>query len=367
MSRYARRLERDLTRWREAGWVSAEHEALIRRDVESQSRGIELAPVLGILGAVLIAFGAMSFVAAHWDEMAKLLRLAIIFGALFGAYGVAGLLFQRDHPAFAHAAILVGVALFGAGIMLIAQMYHIEGNPPDAVLTWALGALLAGVVLQSNPALALAMLLIGLWTGWEMTETGQVHWPFLIGWGAVTAAILWRGWISGLHLAAIVLTVWVISLGYVLMDGHAHGLVVAIGLVIAAAGFVGPIFFPSLPSLRDWATPSLAYGGAIVFAGLLALQFVEKASLGQLIVLAIFALILVLAVIGMGLRWGSPALLWLGYAGFSIEVLALYFKTVGTLLGSSLFFLSAGAIVIVLAAAAYRLHARTQAGAESAP
>ena len=63
--------------------------------------------------------------------------------------------------------------------------------------------------------------------------------------------------------------------------------------------------------------------------------------------------------IGYGLRMGSPALLWLGYAGFSIEVLGLYFKTVGTLLGSSLFFLSAGIIVTALAAIAYRLHART--------
>lgn len=364
MSRYARRLERDLTRWREAGWISADNEALIRRDVESHSRGIELAPVLGILGAVLIAFGAMSFVAAHWDEMAKILRLAMIFGGLFGAYAVAGLLFQRNHPAFAHAAILVGVAMFGAGIMLIAQMYHIEGNPPDAVLTWALGALLAGVVLQSNPALALAMLLMGLWTGWVMSDTGAVHWPFLIGWGAVTAAMLWRRWNAGLHLAAVIMTAWIISLGYFLLEGHAQGLVVAIGLVIAASGLVAPIF---APALRDWTTPALAYGGAIAFAGLLALQFVEEASLSQLIVLAIFTLVLVLGVIGTGLRSASPALLWLGYAGFSIEVLALYFKTVGTLLGSSLFFLSAGAIVILLAAAAYRLHARAQAAAESSP
>lgn len=364
MSRYARRLDGDLKRWRQAGWISAEHETLIRRDVESQHHGIELAPVLGILGAVLIAFGAMSFVAAHWDEMARLLRLAIIFGALFAAYGVAGTLFQRNHPAFAHAAVLVGVAMFGAGIMLIAQMYHIEGNPPDAVLTWALGALLAGVVLQSNPALALAMLLIGLWTGWEMTQTGQVHWPFLIGWAAVTAAILWRGWIGGLHLAAVVLGGWIITLGYTLFDGHAHGIVVAIGLAIAAAGLVAPIL---VPSLRAATMPALAYGAAIAFAGLLALQFVEKSSLAQLIVLAIFTLVLVLGVIGMGLHWTSPALLWLGYAGFSIEVLALYFKTVGTLLGSSLFFLSAGAIVIALAFAAYRLHARTQTAPEAAP
>ena len=118
MSRYARRLDRDLARWREQGWISADAISSIRQDVASRSRSLELAPVLGILGAVLIGFGAMSFVAAHWNEMARLLRLALIFAGLFGAYGLAGALFDRDHPAFAHAAILVGVALFGAGIML---------------------------------------------------------------------------------------------------------------------------------------------------------------------------------------------------------------------------------------------------------
>ncbi|MEI9901684.1 MAG: hypothetical protein WDN31_18005 [Hyphomicrobium sp.] len=53
-------------------------------------------------------------------------------------------------------------------------------------------------------------------------------------------------------------------------------------------------------------------------------------------------------------------MLWLGYAGFSIEVLGIYFKTVGTLLGSSLFFLSAGVLVILLSVVAYRLHARVK-------
>ena len=120
----------------------------------------------------------------------------MIFGGLFGAYGIAGALFERKHPTFAHAAILAGVAIFGAGIMLIAQMFHIEGHPPDAVLTWALGALAAGVILQSKPALALAMLLVCLWSGWETTDRrGEVHWAFLLGWGAVTAAIAWQRWV----------------------------------------------------------------------------------------------------------------------------------------------------------------------------
>ena len=169
------------------------------RHSRATSQGIRasssLASALGILGAVLIGFGAMSFVAAHWSEMPRLFRSAMIFGGLFAAYGIAGVLFERKHPTFAHAAVLAGVTLFGAGIMLIAQMFHIEGHPPDAVLTWALGALVAGIILQSNPALALAMLLVGLWSGWETTDNWQVHWPFLLGWGAVTAAIAWRRWV----------------------------------------------------------------------------------------------------------------------------------------------------------------------------
>jgi uncharacterized membrane protein len=356
MSRYARHLDRDLPRWREAGWLSADGEAAIRADVAAQARTVELAPVLGILGAVLIGFGAMSFVAAHWSDMARLFRLALIFGALFGAYGLAGFLFERRHPAFAHAAILVGVALFGAGIMLVAQMYHIEGHPPGAVLVWALGALLAGVVLKSDPALALAMLLMGLWSGWEMSDSGSVHWAFLAGWGAVAAAIAWRRWVPGLHLAAVVLSIWIVSLGYFLFNGHGHGLVVGIGLLVAAAGVAAPIVAERWSA---WAIPAVAYGMTIAFAGLFALQFVETVTLDYLVLLAILALALVLGGVGYGLRVVSPALLWLGYAGFSIEVLGLYFKTVGTLLGSSLFFLSAGAIVIALAAIAYRLHART--------
>src|SRR4249919_3562006 len=214
MSRYAKRLDRDLVRGREAGWINADGESAIRRDIAGHSSKLDLASALGILGAVLIGFGAMSFVAAHWSEMPRLLRLAMIFGGLFASYGIAGFLFERKHPTFAHAAVLAGVTIFGAGIMLIAQMFHIEGHAPDAVLTWALGALGAGVVLRSNPALALAMLLMGLWTGWEMGDTNRVHWPFLIGWGAVAAGMLWRGWVPGLHLAAVVLTVWIVSLGY---------------------------------------------------------------------------------------------------------------------------------------------------------
>src|SRR4029453_13697956 len=123
-----------------------------------------LAPSLAVLGAVLLGFAAMSFVAANWASMSKLARLALLFSGMWASYGLAAALFVRRLDGFAHAAVLLGIAVYGAAIMLIAQMYHMEGNPPDAVLMWALGALLATVLVRSNPALAATFVLLVVWT-----------------------------------------------------------------------------------------------------------------------------------------------------------------------------------------------------------
>src|SRR5690606_19372167 len=123
----------------------------IRADLAQRGSGIDLSTSLAVLGAVLIGFAAMSFVAANWQDMPRIARLGLLIAALWGSYGLAGGLLARGHAGFGHAAVLAGVGVFGASIMLISQMYHIDGNPPDAVLTWAAGALLAGILLSSNP------------------------------------------------------------------------------------------------------------------------------------------------------------------------------------------------------------------------
>jgi uncharacterized membrane protein len=353
MERYRARLERELPRWQAQGWVSEEGARAIRQDLEAGGRGVGLPTSLAVLGAVLVGFAAMTFVAAHWQEMSKLARLALLFAGLWGAYGLAGGLLVRGVDGFAQAAVLAGVALFGASIMLIAQIYHIEGNPPDAVLAWALGALLAGVLLKSNPALAAAILLVGLWSGWETALTGGVHWPFLAGWAAVAAAFLWTRWRPGLHLSAVTLSGWIISLGYIVFAGHGHGLVAALGLAIAGSAIVGERLTPRLAGAMPAVT---GYGIAIAFAGLWALQFLEEPGPGGLAALALLTIGLLVAAVFWGWRTQHRDTLWLGYGAFSFEILSLYFKTIGSLIGTSLFFLVAGLIVSGLACVAYRLH-----------
>ncbi|MCC7252988.1 DUF2157 domain-containing protein [Hyphomicrobium sp.] len=352
---YRKRIDQDLVRWREAGWVTPEGETAIRQDLEKGVRTLGLANALAILSAVLIGFAVMSFVAANWQTMPRILRLSLMLAALWGSYGLAGLLARRGMTGFANAAILLGVGIFGGSIMLISQMYHMHGNPADAVLLWAGGALLAGVMLRSNPSLAFAMVLVIYWGVSEALRLEKVFWPFLIPWALISAAYYWQRWRPGLHLSGLALAGFVISLGYRLNDGHAHGLVVAAGLAVMAAAIAGERLQPDRPALWSGA---LNYGLVIALAGLWALQFFEEPALDVFILLAVLALALLIAAIFWGLRSGNRGALWLGYVGFSVEILAIYGKTIGTLLNTSLFFLVAGLIVSGLAAVAYRLHAR---------
>ena len=297
---YRTRLSKDLPRWREAGWVTAEGETAILDEVAESGSGLRAASVLGILGVVLLGFAVMSFVAANWQDMPRIARLGLLLSLLFASYLAAAALFARGLDVFAHAMVLLGACIFGASIMLIAQMYHIDGNPPDTALIWAIGALLAGLAFGSNPTIALSLLLVALWSGWEVVQTQEVHWPFLFAWAVVTAIIAWRSWRPGLHLAAVLMSVWIISLGYLLKGADSHLTVVMAGLLTAAAAGVSQIFVPKLDHI---ARPTLCYAIAVAFAGLFALQMRSQlvTSFG-LAPLAITTLALLVAAIAWGLK-----------------------------------------------------------------
>jgi uncharacterized membrane protein len=355
---YQRRLGRDIERWQSQGLVTADQGARMLADAARHGRDVSLPTVLGILASVLFGFAVISFVAAHWNEMPRLARLGLLMGLLWAGYVAAGVLADRGGRAFADAAVLFSTAVFGASIMLISQMFHIDGNPPDGVLLWWIGALVAGAVLRSNPALALALVLVCLWAGMETSARVTVYWPFLIGWGLVTMAFIWQRWRPGLHLSALALTGFIISLGYLLNRGHEHHLVAGLGLVGCAAAF---LIDQVRPQWADLKPPLLGYAMVIAFAGLFALQFVDSVSNANLLALAAFTLLGLIGAIAYGLAHGAKGPLWIGYTAFSIEILALYWKTVGSILDTSLFFLVAGLIVAALAAMAWRLAQRNTA------
>ena len=356
------RLLRDIERWETAGWLTADGAAAIRRDIAVRRSGIGLASVLATLAAVLVGFGVMSFVAANWQEMSKLARLLVIAAGLWSAFGGAAWLQARNHPYFANAALLAGISIFGAGIMLIAQMYHMDGHPPDAVLLWGAGTLATGLLTRSNAVLAAALSLFCLWSLMESDSylfAGRIHWHFLLPWAIVAAGFAATRWRPGLHLLAIAFSGWIVLLGYSLDRGRGyagHLLVSAFGVGLSAASILAG---PTIDRWRQISGAMLAYGFAIAFLGSLGLQFVADIKGIHTLLFGSIALLGIVATLLWAWRTDNRAVLWLAYGAFSIEIFSIYVKKIGTLLGTSAFFLATGLLVAALAWAAFRLHDRT--------
>jgi uncharacterized membrane protein len=355
---YQHRLKKDLDRWRAAGWIDGDADRAIRADLASRGHGIGLPGALAILAAVLIGFAVMSFVAANWQDMPRLVRLGLLTGLLWTSYVLAGVLFRRGLDAFGHAAVLAGCAIFGASLMLVSQMYHMDGNAPDVVLVWAAGTLLAGVLLRSNPAIAFALVLFSIWGMWETQQREDLYWPYLIPWAIIALAFYWQRWEPGVHLSGIALTGFIITYGYLNHMSGGHEAVVLAGTAIGALSALG---LAKLPQFQTVWRGGIVYALIIMFSALFALQFFKSPDTSEFVLLAGTALALTLAAIWWGLTSFDRFALWLGYLGFSIEILGIYGKTIGTLLGSSVFFLTAGFVVAGLAYFAYRLHARKEA------
>ncbi len=111
---YLNRLKRDLDLWIERGWVTAANaDAILASAREPGAATRRMPAMLAILGAVLIGFAVMSFVAANWQEISKLTKIVLIFIAMWGAYIAAFVLQKRGHANFAQAAVLIGLGLFG--------------------------------------------------------------------------------------------------------------------------------------------------------------------------------------------------------------------------------------------------------------
>ena len=356
------RLQSELARWQAEGWVNEVGAAAIRRDLASQRTGAGLYGALAVLGAVLLGFAGMSFVAAHWDNMSKLMRLLLLGGGIAASYAAAYELFRRNLGPFAHAAVLTGIGLFGGSIMLIAQMYHMDGNPPDAVLLWSVGALAAGLLLRSNPALAASIVLICVWSFMTVQMDDKVlHWGFLPMWAIAACGVAITRWRGGMHLLALALSGWII-MSCVQFDRDAGRYVlVGVGLALAAvAVFAGDI----IDRWRQISSTMLAHGMVLAFAGLFLIQFVSRSWFGRhepvnLWAWGSFTLALLIGAMAAGWRTGNQRVLWLAYTGFSIEIFALYIAKIGSLLGTSAFFFVMGLLVIALATIAYRMRAET--------
>lgn len=184
---YFEKLKHDLKRWEAEGFVTSQNHDAILKDVEERSWGLSFSSVVSLLGVICLCFAAMTFVAANWQEISRIGRVAILLVSMWLAYGLAGLFKDHARGWYSEILVLLGCALFGASIMLISQMYHMQGAPSGAVLLWALGTTAAALLLRSVPALILAIILYAIWQFYLLdsrflvfTKSSDVNYLYLL-------------------------------------------------------------------------------------------------------------------------------------------------------------------------------------------
>jgi len=211
---FVSRLRKELPEWLEKGWVAPAGETAILDHAEARlAQGLNVIPMaLAVIGALTLGAGIILFFAANWSDMSKVAKLAVLFGAMWGAYAIAARGLSgaaRASRATGHAMLLLGVILFGANIQLIAQIYHIDAHYPNGVLMWALGALALVWLVPSQPVAVAGIALATLWSGMEILDFGrEIHWPFLAVWGLFAAAALYRTWKWAGCAAIVALGIW---------------------------------------------------------------------------------------------------------------------------------------------------------------
>ena len=168
---YRQRLEADLARWEADGVITPAAVAAIRVALPPLAPGINIAVVVAIVGGLLIAAAFLAFVAAHWTEIARLPRLAMLFAGILSAHGLGAWFARAGHPVLADLCAAVGAIIFGAAIALVGQMYHLGGDFAGGMLLWAVGALAAAALTGSRGALAVALAAASIWSWMRVFET----------------------------------------------------------------------------------------------------------------------------------------------------------------------------------------------------
>jgi uncharacterized membrane protein len=215
MTAYRRRLEKDLDRWIDAGWIAPDKRAKILESVPGGAR-LEAATALGFIGALLLGVAVISFVAANWDGMTRLTRFGLLLGAFAAAAGGAAWASHAKRPLACDALLTLASLIFAAAIGLTGQIFDIAGEPRAALYGSGVVAGALALAGRSIGAGVGALLFLGLGdfrdNGWRSEQLFNNGVPFLMLAAPLAGALAWR-WRSGAlaHASAvgmIALTAW---------------------------------------------------------------------------------------------------------------------------------------------------------------
>lgn len=358
MTGYSSRVNQDIARWVGNGLIDATTGEALARDVEAnEGRLFSFGSVLAIMAALLLGAAILLLVAANWEAIPRLVRVAGLFAIIFGGYVGGAALQMHGNDGMAQALWLIAAAAFGGSIALVGQMYHLAGDEASAVLIWCLGTGLAAAALRSGP-LTVAASAIGIcWMvlrGFNYWEAGQFPRFYL-----VVAVVLWL--VSYWTQSRVARHLILLSLVFYACLPALHYDVTGVGIALAVLSAALFALAARLPE----AVESLArLGGRFpvhcligFLVGLTLIQSAQIEESARLVVTALVTFGGIAAALYVAGR-GSRLLRAVAYTGFGVELCFIYVVTISTMLGTAGLFLASGIVLGIIALVIIRVERR---------
>ncbi|MCU0330008.1 MAG: DUF2157 domain-containing protein [Candidatus Kapabacteria bacterium] len=145
--------------------------------------------IVRIVAGLLLTAGIVLLISENWHHLGIPARMSIGFVPWLASSILAVRETQRGRKRASELWSFISTLLFGVNIFLQAQIFHLSGYVPTALLWWCIGTLLLAIVQHSRLILSFSFLLAGVWIGSE-TLSSQTAWPL----GGVLIAHLLLGW-----------------------------------------------------------------------------------------------------------------------------------------------------------------------------
>ncbi|WP_047454596.1 DUF2157 domain-containing protein [Rhizobium rhizogenes] len=367
---YRGRLERDLKIWVDKGLVDAPAASAILGEYDSRPASFSAGRVLTVMAALLVGAAILLFVASNWEEIPRIARLLGLVALIWAFYLGGAFLLTRGRSIVATALLILGTMTFGGAMSLVGQMYNISGDVLTMMIVWFAAAGIAAALFRSSTQVALAGFLAWGFCGFYLSDHsgewyGVMPWVPPIMAAIIIALVRYVDAPRARHLAYLMLVGWLTWLFAQYESLHAAILLAAVGLIVFLA-----VSLPVSPLARIARTAGAApafYAFLVGAIGLLAIHgeiaggFFENdiwvENKAPLVVLAVVTLASAVIAIILGGR-DNGALRYLAYFVFACEILYLANETVGSIIGTSGFFLISGVLVAIAAWLVIRLERR---------
>lgn len=377
-------LKEKLSLWQQEGFIDQSTAEKILAFEQRQEKPNRL-PLLLIIGLVFFSLAVFSFIAANWQVMPAAIKIGLILLLMWLFYGL-GHLSDRKNFGWPHVFRLIGLAMFGAAMIVAVQAFHLSLS--SSLIGWAIYlAAMAHYFYWRHLAYAAVAFIFGMqvllssvltmgWMEWFVYVAASLGWLYfskdklpiafswllLFGSGLMLFAVadyesrLWPIW-TLFVLAGLLAFVFpekrkILQPLYLLAGGA-----VSLGY-LAVRGSSLSVF----KDLNLWESVLLLFAGIAIFAlcyfrirpliwlsvlGAIGLSLYDSSAIG----LAVLAEAVALGYLVVNHRQNQP--LSLGFVYFILVQVVLYFIFAWQRLDMSLFFLVGALLLFALSGIAW--------------